>query len=167
MLRNLRLIYAQDTHRGIGVGGKMPWNIPEDMAHFKAVTMGHTVIMGRKTWESIPGKYLPHRRNIIVTNSPQKYVYSDIEAVSIEEVDSLVHKLHITGQTAFVIGGQTLFEKFKDAEWIYRTRIFHTFECDTFAPELDESQYELVMEKPFKSVSGYSGSFEILRRKKQ
>jgi dihydrofolate reductase len=139
------------------------------MAHFKMVTLGHTVVMGRKTWESLPNRYLDHRRNVVVTSSPEgrrTREFCDIEAKTIEETESMMRSCALFGQTVFVIGGQSLFEKFKEkAEWIYRTQIYGDFKCDTFAPEIDERKYDLVVEKPFNSVTGFAGSFEVLRRK--
>lgn len=68
--REVTAIVAMSSDRAIGRDGSLPWHLPEDMAHFKATTMGHPVIMGRKTWESLPKRPLPGRRNIVVTGNP-------------------------------------------------------------------------------------------------
>ena len=70
----LGLVWAQARGGVIGKDGGMPWHVPEDLAHFKAVTSGHPVIMGRRTWESFPARFrpLPGRRNIVVTGSPSR-----------------------------------------------------------------------------------------------
>ena len=67
-MREVGLIWAQSTSGVIGRGGGIPWQLPEDLAHFKELTMGHTVVMGRRTWESLPAKFrpLPGRRNVVV-----------------------------------------------------------------------------------------------------
>jgi len=71
---NIDMIWAQDESGGIGKNGKLPWNISEDLQNFKKITLGHPIIMGRKTWESIPENHRPllNRLNIIITQNPQK-----------------------------------------------------------------------------------------------
>ncbi|MDE6340155.1 MAG: dihydrofolate reductase, partial [Muribaculaceae bacterium] len=69
-LRSVTAIVAMARDNAIGRAGSLPWRLPEDMAHFKAFTMGHPIIMGRKTWESLPKRPLPGRRNIVVSRSP-------------------------------------------------------------------------------------------------
>jgi dihydrofolate reductase len=69
MAKQITLVVAMDSQRGIGIDNKLPWHLPEDLAHFKRVTLGHPIIMGRKTFDSI-GRPLPGRRNIVVTRNP-------------------------------------------------------------------------------------------------
>ena len=71
----IHLIWAQDTNGGIGKDGKLPWHVSEDLKNFKKITSQHPVIMGRKTWDSLPIKPLPNRRNIILSNS----IFEDLE----------------------------------------------------------------------------------------
>ena len=77
----VHIIWAQDKNGGIGKNGKLPWNIPEDLQNFKKITLGSTILMGRKTWDSLPFKPLPNRRNIILSsnNIPNIECYSSIE----------------------------------------------------------------------------------------
>src|SRR6185369_10604295 len=101
------VIAAVAKNRVIGRDNQLIWNIPEDMAHFKALTAGHTVIMGRKTWESLPPRFrpLPGRRNIVVSRQ------ADYAAPGGEVAGSLENALALasTADTAFVIGGEQIY----------------------------------------------------------
>lgn len=97
------LIWAQSTSGVIGRDGTIPWRVPEDLARFKDLTMGHTVVMGRRTWESLPPRMrpLPGRRNIVVTRNP------DYRAGGADVVTSVDEAL--SGQRAWVIGGAEIY----------------------------------------------------------
>lgn len=101
------LVAAVAKNRVIGRDNTLIWNIPADMAHFKALTAGHTVIMGRKTWESLPPRFrpLPGRRNIVISRQ------ADYEASGAEVATSLEDalKLAASDETAFVIGGEQIY----------------------------------------------------------
>jgi len=97
------LVWAQSTSGVIGRGGDIPWRVPEDLARFKQVTMGHTVVMGRRTWESLPARVrpLPGRRNVVLSRQP------DYVADGAEVLDSLGAAL--TEPEAWVIGGEQIY----------------------------------------------------------
>ena len=101
------IIAAVAKNRVIGKDNQLIWNIPEDMAHFKALTAGHTVIMGRKTWESLPPRFrpLPGRRNIVISRQ------ADYAAPGAEVADSLENALTLasSASTAFIIGGEQIY----------------------------------------------------------
>ncbi|MFN4341015.1 MAG: dihydrofolate reductase [Azonexus sp.] len=103
------IIAAVARNRVIGKDNTLIWNIPEDMAHFKALTSGHTVIMGRKTWESLPPRFrpLPGRRNIVISRQ------ADYAAPGAELADSLDSALRLaaSGPIAFIIGGAQIYEQ--------------------------------------------------------
>jgi len=102
----IAIIAAVAKNGVIGQGNALPWHLPEDMQHFKALTTGHTVIMGRKTWESLPPRFrpLPQRRNIVVSRNP------DFRADGAEVVGSLQNAMKLgAGATAFIIGGAELY----------------------------------------------------------
>ena len=131
----ISLIWAQARNRVIGANGAIPWRLPEDMANFKALTMGSTVIMGRATWDSLPERFrpLPGRHNIVLTRQP------DWSADGVEVAASLDHALATAGE-AWVIGGAAVYEAaLPHAHRIVLTEIDATYDGDTFAPELDES----------------------------
>jgi dihydrofolate reductase len=132
------LIVAVDEDHGIGLDGAMPWSMPADLAHFKEVTMGRPIIMGRKTFDAI-GRVLPGRRNIIVTRDPAWYH----PAVSIgNSLDQALDIASEHGEEAFVIGGGQLYaEALPRAERVYLTRIHARFGCDTFFPKLDPKEW--------------------------
>ena len=131
-MEHLTLVVAIDTRRGIGIDNKLPWHLPEDLAHFKRLTSGHPIIMGRKTFDSI-GRPLPNRRNIVVTRNPA-WSHEGVEAVnSLDAALALVR-----GAQAFVIGGAQIFsESLALADSLVVTEIDHAFDCDTFFPALD------------------------------
>ena len=88
------MIWAQDTNNAIGRGGALPWHFSEDLKNFKKLTTGHTIIMGRKTWDSLPIKPLSDRRNIVISHTPQTDVesYTSIESC----IDSLSNDKEIS-----------------------------------------------------------------------
>lgn len=138
MARNFCLVVGCSKNKGIGKDGKLPWNIPDDMRHFKEVTQaGHTensVIMGRKTWESIPPKFRPlvNRKNIVIS--------STLADTDCTVVPSLSEALRVSTGLVFIIGGFQLFQQALSSEFlplceqIYLTRISKDFECDVFFP---------------------------------
>lgn len=102
-MTSLGLVWAQSTSGVIGRGGDIPWRVPEDLARFKQVTMGHTVVMGRRTWESLPARVrpLPGRRNIVMSRQ------ADYRADGAEVVGSL--EAALTGPETWVIGGAEIY----------------------------------------------------------
>ena len=121
---------------GIGVKGSLPWNIPEDMKRFVDLTRDKTVIMGRKTWESIGCKALKNRKNIVVTKNPEMYCY---EGVSFVDAHSLKDMLE---DDVFVIGGTEIYRMFMGkADTIYATIVYKEFQCDATFPLDNFDQY--------------------------
>ena len=135
-MTQLTIVVAIDAKRGIGVNNTLPWHLPEDLAHFKRVTLGHPIIMGRKTFDSI-GRALPGRRNIVITRNP------DWRHDGVEAVTSLPAAIALVGdEPAAIIGGAQIFnESLPLADRMIVTEIEHTFECDTFFPELAPSAW--------------------------
>ncbi len=152
---HLTLVVAFDKHRGIGIGNALPWRLPEDLAHFKRVTTGHPIIMGRKTFDSI-GRPLPNRRNIVITRNPA-WRHDGVEAVgSLPEALAL-----IKGERGFIIGGAQVFSESMDvADEVIATEIDHAFECDTFFPPLGAGQWrESARELHHADAGGFDFSF--------
>ena len=116
---DVHLIWAQDENGGIGINGKLPWHISEDLKNFKSITINSIVIMGRKTWDSLPFKPLPNRRNIIFSKQKQKYVetYSSFdECIDQLETENI--------EKIFVIGGRTIYKLFYNkADYLHITNI--------------------------------------------
>ncbi|HVV68614.1 MAG TPA: dihydrofolate reductase [Gammaproteobacteria bacterium] len=128
---HISLIVAMSSNHVIGINNRLPWHLPADLKHFKELTWGKPIIMGRKTYESI-GKPLPGRRNIIVSHNTQLKI-ADCEVVSsLEAAFALV----ATAPEAMVIGGAQLFKAAAEyADRLYLTIIHATFEGDSFLPE--------------------------------
>lgn len=131
------LIYARAANGVIGSHGGMPWHLPEDLAHFKALTQGAPVIMGRRTWDSLPERFrpLPGRLNIVITRQPDWHQNGAQRSCSLREALSFAEQ---TGSaTAWVIGGAQVFaEALPLAQRVELTEIGQNFEGDTFMPEL-------------------------------
>lgn len=133
----LTLIVARARNGVIGRAGTLPWRLPEDLAHFKRTTMGHPMVMGRRTWESI-GRPLPGRRSIVVSRTP------GFEAAGADVVPSLDAALHAAGavQEVFVIGGAGLFQDAAPrADRMIVTQIDADFDGDTFFPQPDPQDW--------------------------
>ncbi len=135
-LARVGLIWAEAHEGVIGAGGGMPWHVPEDLAHFRQVTMGSPVVMGRRTWESFPDRFrpLPGRRNIVVTRDP------DWAADGAERAGSLEEGLALAGdvETVWVIGGGQLFrDAIGRADRLEVTELDVAVDGDTLAPPRD------------------------------
>ncbi|HET7627236.1 MAG TPA: dihydrofolate reductase [Bacillales bacterium] len=140
----ISFLFAMGKNHVIGKDNAMPWHLPADLAYFKKLTVGHSVIMGRKTFESI-GQALPDRRNIVVTTN------ETFKAEGCEIVHSVREALDLVNgeDEAFVIGGAKLFEAFYPyADRLYVTAIDESFEGDTFFPEIDAERWKQTYIKP-------------------
>ncbi len=133
----LTIIVARASNDVIGRGNALPWRLPEDLAHFKLTTLGHPVIMGRRTWDSI-GKPLPGRRNIVVTRNANWQADGAERASSLDQALALC----IEDADAFVIGGAQLFiDALPRADCAIVTEIDRDIEGDTFFPPLDAHEW--------------------------
>ena len=127
----IHLIWAQDYNGGIGINGQLPWHIPEDLINFKKITLDSTILMGRKTWDSLPFKPLPKRRNIVLSKNKinNVEVYHSVEKC----IQSLEKELL---STIFIIGGSSIYKLFFN----YATYLHITYidkksnNIDTFFP---------------------------------
>lgn len=154
-MQQLNLIVALDARRGIGRANALPWHLPEDLAHFKRLTSGHAIIMGRKTFDSI-GRALPNRRNIVVTRNPGWH------QEGVEAAGSLAAAIALAGDgPVFIIGGAQIFAESMDlADQLIVTEIDHAFECDTFFPPLAPGLWtETAREKHHSEANGFDFSF--------
>ena len=148
------IIAAVARNRVIGKDNRLLWNIPEDMAHFKALTAGHTVVMGRKTWESLPQRFrpLPGRRNIVISRQP------DYAAPGAEVADSLENalKLASTAATVFIIGGEQIYRQaMAVADRLEITEVDLEPEGDAWFPEIAAVDWE-------KTAKADEGSYAFL-----
>jgi dihydrofolate reductase len=159
----ISLIVAMAKHRLIGRDNRLPWRLPADLAHFKRVTMGKPMVMGRKTWESLPG-LLPGRRHIVLTRD-QSY-----RAESCTLVHTVDEALAAAGQVpeVMVVGGGTLYkEMLPRADRLYLTLVEAEIEGDTHFPEIDwEAWREVSREShPADARNPYPYTFLVLERR--
>jgi len=158
----LHLIWAQAKGRVIGLNGVMPWHLPEDLAHFKQQTQGSPVIMGRKTWESLPPRFrpLPGRRNIVISRQ------TDWQADGAELADSLpaAQSLCAGSEVVWVIGGAQIYaQALPLAQRVVMTQIDAEYAGDAFAPELGP-EWQEVSRHPHETAQGLKYSFVTFDR---
>ncbi len=135
---NISIIVAFDENRAIGFHNQLPWHLPADLKHFKNITMGHTIVMGRKTYESI-GKPLPGRKSVVVTNNTG-YWQEGITVV--HSIEQAIHDLKDENEI-FIIGGAQIFRHALHlATKLYITQIHHKFEADTWFPEINIKEWD-------------------------
>lgn len=159
-------IVAMSANRVIGNKGRMPWHIPEDFKIFKRITMGHALIMGRKTYESI-GRPLPGRLNIVVTRQPGWAV-----PVGVLACGSVAAALQMAGDVAaewgsevFVIGGGELYEQTLAAvSTVYQTIVPQQIEGDTYYPELPAAAFTVVQTEA--GVGAVPFTWQVLKRRR-
>ncbi|HSI97126.1 MAG TPA: dihydrofolate reductase [Gaiellaceae bacterium] len=149
----------------IGRDGTIPWRIPEDMKRFRELTTGHAVVMGRRTWESVPDRFrpLPGRRNVVVTRNP------DWSSEGAERAGSLDEALRLLeGEPrVFVIGGAEIYvAAMPHADELQLTEIDAEVEGDTFFPDFDRAQFDEVSRERHVSTNGTPFSFVRYERRR-
>lgn len=153
----INLIYAKSANNVIGDMGNLPWSIPEDMQYFMHMTNQCTVIMGRKTWESIPVQFRPlkSRKNIIISNNPK---YIAIGATVCDTVNQAIASADT--EEVWIIGGKLVYDLFLGrATRAFVTEIHEDYDGDTIAPTLDPSIWNEVSRNKNISVSGINFDF--------
>lgn len=140
----ISLIAAMSINRVIGLNNTLPWRIPEELQHFKQVTMGKPMIMGRKTFDSIGRRLLPGRKTIILTRD------TDLSGEGFTVVHSIAEALAAAGDVpeVMVVGGAGVYKEFLPiADRLYLTVIPQEYSGDAFFPELDQSTWQLMSEQ--------------------
>ena len=158
----INLIYARAANGVIGKDGVMPWHLPEDLAHFKRLTQGHPVIMGRKTWNSLPPRFrpLPGRSNIVITRQADWQADGALPATSLQDALALCGD----AQELWVMGGAQIYALAEPlASRIEVTEITQEFDGDAFAPTLGSDWLETAREA-HTAASGLGFSFVTYRR---
>lgn len=131
----INIIVAHGNKRAIGKDNKLLWNLPADMKRFKEITTGHTVVMGRKTYESI-GKPLPNRTNVVITSNPESIESEEVISGELPFIKDLIMNGTL-GKEIFIIGGEQVYKEFLPiAKRLYITKVIGDFpEADTFFPD--------------------------------
>ena len=162
----ISLLVAMDEKRGIGKDGKLPWRLSSDLKRFRELTMGHHIIVGRKTLESI-GKPLPGRQTIVVTRNPSYSVEGCLIAGSVQAAMELAQA---RGESeAFVIGGADIYaQALAIADRVYLTEVHADVAADTFFPEFDRSAWTEIecSYQPADEKNQHACTFRLLERKR-
>jgi dihydrofolate reductase len=158
----ISLIAAVANNGVIGVDNSLPWRLPADLQHFKSITMGKPIIMGRHTWESLPG-LLPGRRHIVITHN------RDYRADGCELVHSVDEALEIAGDVpeVMIVGGGGLYQQtLPRADRLYLTRVDADLKGDTYFPEIDRNEWQEVSRdsRPADERNQFAYSFIVLNR---
>ncbi len=160
----ISFVVAAATNNAIGIKGKLPWQLPKDLKHFKNVTWGMPVVMGRKTFESL-GAVLPGRKNIVITRQPG-WTKEGVAVVKNFE-DAFFLAKETDAKEVMVIGGGEIFKAlFDKARRIYLTRVEAKPEADTFFPVIDPHHWWLVSQKNNEAdeKNAYNYSFQVWER---
>jgi dihydrofolate reductase len=159
----LTLIAAVARNGIIGRDNKLPWKLSEDLKHFKALTMGHPMIMGRKTWESLPGK-LPGRPHIVVTRNPAYEVEGATVAPSLHAAVTAAGQME-NGDEVFVVGGAELYaQAFEFADRLQLTEIDADYEGDAYFPNWDRSKWRETARETHHTDAGLGYAFVTYER---
>ncbi len=161
-MKNIAMIAAIGRRGEMGKNNQLLWHLPQDMAHFKETTRGHTVIMGRKTWDSLPPKFrpLPGRRNIVITRQ-KNWHESGVEAVDTAQA---AIDLIVENERAFVIGGAQIYQALLPfAHELILTEIDNEFAADTFFPPWPRGDFDEISRRNETSDNGWGLSFAVYR----
>lgn len=154
------LVAAVAKNGVIGARGKMPWHLPEDLRHFKQLTLNHPVIMGRRTWDSL-GKALPGRENIVISRKPGFEAPGASVAASVEGAIALCHGEPV----AFVIGGAEIYAAALPlADGLVLTEIEQDFDGDTRFPDWDRGAWRVAQKETHTSKEGVRFSYVLYER---
>lgn len=135
-------VWAEDRNGLIGREGQLPWHLPNEMQHFVDVTTGDVVVMGRKTYESIPNPPLKNRINIVLTSNKE---YQADGAVICHTKEDILNYVKDIEKPIHIIGGTSLFEMFIDeVNVLYRTIVYEEFEGDTYMPKIDYKYFRVI-----------------------
>ncbi len=160
--KGLSLIVATDEENGIGKNNQLLWHLPNDLKFFKKTTSGHTIIMGRKTYDSI-GKPLPNRRNIVISRQ------ADLQIEGVETYTDLANAIASCAheQEYFVIGGGEIYKQaLAHVKQIYLTKVAGTFNADTFFPTLNALEWEVIYKEEHQKDEKHAYNYTFLILKK-
>ena len=162
---SLSIIVAMAENLAIGKDNDLLWHLGSDLKRFKRLTMGHPVVMGRRTWESLPKRPLPGRRNIVFTQNPD---FEDEGAEVVHSVNGLFKALKDCNDEVFVMGGASIYQLLLPfTNKLYVTRVYREFDGDVFFPVIDMSEFNLVSlsDPMFDEESGLDYAYEEYDRK--
>ena len=155
----ISIIAALDENNAIGYKNNLLCHLPADLKHFKQLTTEHTIVMGRKTFQSLPNGALPNRKNVVLTKN-KSFQCKNCEIIHIpDEIFDLQHE----NDEIFIIGGAQIYKQFIDkANRLYLTHIHHQFKADTFFPEFDKNQWKIIEKEDFEADEKNKFSFSFI-----
>jgi dihydrofolate reductase len=160
----ISIIVAVSDDWGIGKDNDLLWHLPEDMKRFKKLTTGNTIIMGKRTWESLPKRPLPNRKNVVITDNPGENFEGAVSVYSIDEAIATCRD----DDEIFIIGGGSIYRQFMPlADRLYITHVHKKTEADVFFPKIDKRIWKVVEKEEFKPEGeGIPYTYVIYDRKK-
>lgn len=139
------IIVAHSKNKIIGKDNKIPWHIPEDLKRFKELTTGKTIVMGRKTFESLPF-VLPNRKHIILTKN-KDFTYNNPNVEICYDINNIIQKYKNSEEEVFIIGGGEIYKQFLDTSTkLFITEVDITLDGDAFFPKIDYSNWDLIFQ---------------------
>lgn len=159
----ISFLWAEDEKGIIGKNNQLPWRLPEDLKYFKRTTMGHPIVMGRKTYESI-GKPLPGRTNIVLTRDENFHADG---CMTFKTKNDLLTWIRNSDDEVFITGGAEIFGLFmEEVDRLYVTKIHESFEGDTYFPLVDWTEWNLISnDKGLKNAENpYDYEFQVFER---
>ena len=160
MKTRISVIAAMARNHVIGINNRLPWHLPEDLKHFKTLTMGHHIVMGRKTFESLPG-VLPGRTSVVITRSP---VYQAPGCLVVNSIDNALAACKGDDE-AFIVGGAELYaQALALADRLYLTEIQADYDGDARFPDFDHGQWREVSRESHRSAAGLEYHFVTYER---
>ncbi len=162
-MKDISIIVAIASNYAIGKDNDLLWHISSDLQRFKRITEGHFIIMGKKTYYSLPRRPLPKRTNMVITDVANEQIDDCLMAYSIEDA---VNKMDINNEN-FVIGGGSIYKQFMPiANKLYITRVHKDYEADTFFPEISLTEWKLSekIDVDDDKQNDFKYSFEIYER---
>jgi len=163
-MKNISIIVAIASNNAIGKDNDLLWHITNDLKRFKQITKNHYIVMGKRTYYSLPVRPLPHRTNMIITDIKDESIDNCLMAYSIEDA---IDKMDNSKEN-FIIGGGSIYNQFMPlADKLYITRVHKDFDADTFFPEISLEEWKLISEESVTddTQNDFTYTFEIYTRK--
>lgn len=157
----ISIIVAIAQNNAIGKDNELLWHLSDDLKRFKKLTTGHTIVMGKRTFDSLPVRPLPNRRSIVITDIPGEQIEGCLMSYSINEA---IGKMEL-GEENFIIGGGSVYRQFLPyADKLYLTLVHKEFEADTFFPSINYSEWDVVFREECQTEE-FTYTFLDLKRK--
>ena len=166
-MKNISIIVAVSKNQVIGKDNKLAWNLPDDMSYFSNMTKNHSVIMGRKNWESIPKKFrpLPHRKNIVVTRNND---FKGEGAIIVNSIEKAIEKSRLSeDEEIFIIGGGEIYKLgFKYVDKLYITEIYSDINGNTYFPKWNKENWKEISRISYPKDEKHEFNFDYVIYKK-